>query len=182
VIAGTPLDAWDAVASPPHLVVLAAEHELGPVLVAAWSTAAARQQDQVWARMLLEESGDPTLVSVVTAEDGHRLAARLATAESVLTPLALAAFEAMTPPWDDELRRAAAQAVVALFFERRAGRHQAPSLRRLARALDPGLLPEVADELAVMGLPPPIDGVRDDLVTLMRFRAEMLEEIVESAT
>jgi hypothetical protein len=182
VIAGTPLDAWDAVAPGPHLVVLAAEHELGPVLVAAWSSAAVRQEDRGWARLLLDESGEPSLVSVVPPEDLRRLAGRSATAEAVLTPLALAAFEAVPTPWDAELRRVVGEAVVALFFERRVGRHQVPSLRRLVRALDPGVLADVADALAVMGLPPPIDGLRDDLVMLMRFRAEMLEEIVVSAS
>ncbi len=182
VIAGTPLDAWDAIAAGPHLVVLAAEHELGPVLAAAWSTAAVRQRDRGWARLLLEASGEPSLVAVVSPQDQRRLAARMAVPESVLTPLALSVFEAVTPPWDDELRRTVEEAVAMLLFERRVGRHHDPSLRRLVRALDPGLLTEVADGLELMGLPPPIDGVRDDLVVLMRFRAKMLEEIVESAS
>ena len=159
-------------------MTLAAEHELGPVLVSAWSAAACRQRDQGWARLLLSESGDPSLIPIVEPEDVRRVALRVASADSVLTPLALAALEATPVPWPGELRRAVGEAVVGLFSERRAGRHQGPSLRRLARALDPDLLHALADELTVLGLPPPIDGVRDDLVELMRFRAGMLEELM----
>ena len=43
------------------------------------------------------------------------------------------------------------EAVVALFAQRRVGRHQAPSLRRLARALDPAVLREVAESVGVLG-------------------------------
>ena len=72
-----------------------------------------------------------------------------------------------------------AEAVAALFAQRRVGRHQAPSLRRLARALDPAVLREVAESVGVLALPPPLDGVRDDLVDLLCFRAALREELAE---
>jgi hypothetical protein len=72
-----------------------------------------------------------------------------------------------------------AASVVALFVEQRAGRHNAPLLRRLVRAIDPGLLDPLAEALAGLGLSPPLDGVRDDTVDLMRFRAGMLDELRE---
>ena len=53
-----------------------------------------------------------------------------------------------------------------------------PSLRRLARALDPAMLVAVSDALAPIGLPAPVDGLRDELVDLLRFRGAMLEELV----
>ena len=71
------------------------------------------------------------------------------------------------------------EAVVALFAQRRVGRHQAPSLRRLARAVDPAVLREVAESVGVLAVPPPLDGVRDDLVDLLCFRAALREELAE---
>jgi len=71
------------------------------------------------------------------------------------------------------------EAVGALFAQRRVGRHQAPSLRRLARALDPAMLREVAESVGTMALAPPLDGVRDDLVDLLCFRAALREELAE---
>ena len=70
-----------------------------------------------------------------------------------------------------------AEAVDALFLERRLGRHHVPSLRRLARALDPPVLLPLAGALSVLDLPPPLDGLRDDLAARLRFRAAMLEEL-----
>jgi hypothetical protein len=70
-----------------------------------------------------------------------------------------------------------AEAVVALVLERRVGRHHGPSLRRLARALDPPVLVPLAGALSGLDLPPPIDGLRDDLADRLRFRAAMLEEL-----
>ena len=99
--------------------------------------------------------------------------------EQVLTPVALAAFEALPAPWPARCGCAVAEAVVALFAQRRVGRHQAPSLRRLARALDPAVLREVAESVGVLALPPPLDGVRDDLVDLLCFRAALREELAE---
>jgi len=179
VVAGTPLGWWEAQAPVEHLVVLAAEHELGPVLLAGWSTAAIRQRDARWARLLVGEAPEPGLVAVLEPGDLVQLAADVGSVEQVLTPVALAAFEALPAPWPAHVRVAVTDAVAALFAQRRVGRHQAPSLRRLARALDPAVLREVAESVGVLALPPPLDGVRDDLVDLLCFRAALREELAE---
>jgi len=179
VVAATPLGWWEEQVPLPHLVVLAAEHELGPVLLAGWSRAAVRQRDPRWARILVGEVDEPDLVAVLEPADLVQLAVDAATVERVLTPVALAAFDALPPPWPAEVRLVVTDAVGALFAQRQVGRHQAPSLRRLARALDPALLRQVAESVGVLGLPPPLDGVRDDLVDLLCFRAELHEELAE---
>jgi hypothetical protein len=179
VVAGTPLGWWEAQAPVEHLVVLAAEHELGPVLLAGWSTAAIRQRDARWARLLVGEAPEPGLVAVLEPVDLVQLAADVGSVEQVLTPVALAAFEALPAPWPAHVRVAVTDAVAALFAQRRVGRHQAPSLRRLARALDPAVLRGVAESVGVLALPPPLDGVRDDLVDLLCFRAALREELAE---
>jgi Family of unknown function (DUF5691) len=179
VVAGTPLGWWEAHAPVAHLVVLAAEHELGPVLLSGWSTAAVRQRDARWARLLVGEAPEPGLVAVLEPADLVYLAADVGTVEQVLTPVALAAFEALPAPWPAEVRVGVTEAVAALFAQRRVGRHQAPSLRRLVRALDPVVLREVAESVGVLALPPPLDGVRDDLVDLLCFRAGLREELAE---
>ena len=76
--------------------------------------------------------------------------------------------------------RAVVEAVATLFLERRLGRHHLPSLRRLARALDPPVLLPLAGVLSGLDLPPPLDGLRDDLAARLRFRAAMLEELAPS--
>jgi hypothetical protein len=48
----------------------------------------------------------------------------------------------------------------------------------LVRALDPSVLVPLANALARIDLTPPVDGVRDDVAELARFRAAMLEELV----
>jgi Family of unknown function (DUF5691) len=179
VVAGTPLGWWEAQAPPAHLIVLAAEHELGSVLLAGWSTAAVRQRDPRWARVLIGEAPEPGLVAVLEAADLVHLAVDVGTPEQVLTPVALAAFEALPVPWPAEVRLGVSEALGALFGERRVGRHHAPSLRRLARALDPAVLREMAESLGVLALPPPLDGVRDDLIDLLCFRAALREELAE---
>ncbi|HET9559324.1 MAG TPA: DUF5691 domain-containing protein [Actinomycetota bacterium] len=178
VVAGTPLAVWEDMSDVAHLLVLASEHELGPVLIAGWTEAAARQRDGRWGRLLAEETADPVLVPVLAADDVRRLALRSAVAGEVLAPMALAAFEAMPAPWSPELRSKVGEAVATLFLERRVGRHRVPSLRRLARALDPAMLVAVSDTLTPIGLPAPVDGLRDELVDLLRFRGAMLEELV----
>jgi hypothetical protein len=75
------------------------------------------------------------------------------------------------------MRRRVAGALVSLFVDHRAGRHQAPLLSRVLRVADPGVLLPLAAALGRLDLAPPIDGVRDDLVVLARFRAEMLDEL-----
>src|SRR5262249_10094445 len=55
VVAATPLAAWSALATPDHLLLLAREHELGSVLVEAWTRAAAAQRESTWAHLLLDE-------------------------------------------------------------------------------------------------------------------------------
>ena len=47
-------------------------------------------------------------------------------------------------------------------------------------APDPvAVLREVAESVGVLALPPPLDGVRDDLVDLLCFRAALREELAE---
>jgi hypothetical protein len=41
------------------------------------------------------------------------------------------------------------------------------------------VLREVAESVGVLALPPPLDGVRDDLVDLLCFRAALREELAE---
>jgi hypothetical protein len=41
------------------------------------------------------------------------------------------------------------------------------------------MLREVAESVGTMALPPPLDGVRDDLVDLLCFRAALREELAE---
>ena len=183
VVAGTPLSWWERLAPAPHLVVLAAEHELGPVLLAGWATAAVRQRRADWAGLLLDETGDPALAAVLGPEDVERLALRLALrpgADGVLTALGLATLEALRRPWPEPLGPRVVEAVATLFLERRVGRHHLPSLRRLARALDPPVLLPLAGVLSGLDLPPPLDGLRDDLAARLRFRATMLEELAPS--
>ena len=177
VVAGTPLSWWEALAPAANLVVLAAEHELGPALLAGWTAAAIRQRRADWARLLVDETEDPALVAVLGHEDVERLALRLATADGVLTALGLATLEALRRPWPEALGPRVGEAVDALFLERRLGRHHVPSLRRLARALDPPVLLPLAGALSLLDLPPPLDGLRDDLAARLRFRAAMLEEL-----
>jgi hypothetical protein len=177
VVAAAPLATWDALGPPGHLIALAGEHELGAELLAGWVTATERQRDATWARLLVDESGDPGLVPVLPAADLAPLAARVVTAEQVLTPLSLAVLPALPVPWPAEVRRAAMVAVVGLFAQRRTGRHQAPLLRRLGGVLDPTVLTPLAEELQAIGLTPPLDGVRDDLVDLLTFRAGLLDEL-----
>jgi hypothetical protein len=181
VVAGSPLGWWEAQAPLAHLLVLAAEHELGPVLLAGWSTAAVHQRDPRWARLLIGAAAepDPGLVAVLEPADLERLAVEVGTPREVLTPVALAAFEALPEPWSAAVRSGVIDAVGAIFAERRVGRHHAPSLRRLARTLDPAVLREVAGSLGLLALPPPLDGVRDDLVDLLCFRAALREELAE---
>ncbi len=177
VVAGTPLSWWETLASPSHLVVLATEHELGPALLTGWTAAASRQGRADWAHLLVVETEEPSLVDVLDREEVGRLALRLATADGMLTPLGLATLEALPRPWPAALGPRVAEAVDALFLERRLGRHHVPSLRRLARALDPPVLLPLAGALSVLDLPPPLDGLRDDLAARLRFRAAMLEEL-----
>jgi Family of unknown function (DUF5691) len=179
VVAGTPLGWWEEQAPIPHLVVLAAEHELGPVLMAAWSAAAVRQRDPRWARVLVGEVEAADLVALLEPADVVQLAVDTGTVEQVLTPVALAAFETLPAPWPTKVRVGVTDAVGALFAQRQVGRHQVPSLRRLARALDPSLLREVAESIGVLALPPPLDGVCDDLADLLCFRADLHEELAE---
>jgi hypothetical protein len=181
VVAATPLGWWEEQVPLPHPIVLAAEHELGPVLLDGWSTAAVRQRDARWARLLVGETAEPALVGVLEPADLATLAVEVASAEHVLTPVALAAFEALPGPWPVVLRAAVIDAVGALFAERRVGRHHAPSLRRLARAIDPAALRELAEAVGLLALPPPVDGVRDDLAELLCFRAGLREELLEVA-
>ena len=177
VIAGTPLSWWEGLGPTPHLVVLASEHELGSVLLAGWAAATIRQRRAEWARLLVDETAEPGMVAVLDREDLEQLARRLATADGVLTALGLATWEALGRPWPASLGPQVAEAVVALVLERRVGRHHGPSLRRLARALDPPVLVPLAGALSGLDLPPPIDGLRDDLAERLRFRAAMLEEL-----
>ena len=131
--------------------MLAAEHELGPALLAGWTAAAIRQRRADWARLLVDETEDPALVAVLGQEDVERLALRLATADGVLTALGLATLEALRRPWPEALGPRVGEAVDALFLERRLGRHHVPSLRRLARALDPPVLLPLAGALSAAG-------------------------------
>ena len=41
------------------------------------------------------------------------------------------------------------------------------------------MLREVAESVGVLALPPPLDGVRDDLADLLCFRADLHEELAE---
>jgi hypothetical protein len=177
VVGGTPLSWWEGLGPAPHLVVLASEHELGPVLLAGWAAAAIRQRRADWARLLLDEIAEPALVAVLDREHLEPLARRAATADGVLTALGLAIWEALERPWPESIGPRVAEAVLAIFLDRRVGRHHGPSLRRLARALDPAVLVPLADALGGLDLPPPIDGLRDDLAERLRFRAAMLEEL-----
>jgi hypothetical protein len=180
VVAGTPLSWWDGLGPAPHLVVLASEHELGPVLLAGWAAAAVRQRRPDWARLLVEETAEPALVPVLDREALEQLARRAATADRVLSALGLATWEALARPWPEPLGSQVAEAVIALFLERRVGRHHGPQLRRLARALDPPVLVPLAGALSGLDLPPPVDGLRDDLAERLRFRAAMLEELTSA--
>jgi hypothetical protein len=177
VVAGTPLSWWEGLGPASHLVVLASEHELGPVLLTGWAAAAVRQRRADWASLLVDEMAEPALVAVLDREQLARLARRAATADGVLTALGLAIWEALERPWPESIRQRVAEAIVAIFLERRVGRHHGPSLRRLARALDPSVLVPLSGALAGLDLPPPIDGLRDDLAERLRFRAAMLEEL-----
>jgi hypothetical protein len=177
VVAATPLAAWTALAAPVTLVAMASAHELGPVLVAAWADAAAAQRDARWARLLLEEAEIPALAAALDDEDLSAAAARVAFPEQLLTPFGLAVLAAAPRPWPEELAHAVTAAVVGAFIERRVGRHSAPVLRRLGRLLPAELLEPIAEELSVLGLPPPLDGVRDELCDLLVFRAAMVREL-----
>jgi hypothetical protein len=147
------------------------------VLVSGWSVAAVGQRDGRWARLLVDETGAPGLVSVLAEDDLARVVTASVTVERVLTPLALAALEALPHPWPVAVRADIIDAVVSLFVERRVGRHQTPSLQRLARTLEPALLREMADAIAALSVPPPTDGLRDDLVGLLCFRAGLRDEL-----
>ena len=94
---------------------------------------------------------------------------RRTTPEELLTPLTIAALGAHSTPWPADVRRRASGALIALFVDRRAGRHQGPLLSRLVRTLDPGVLRPLARALDRVDLPPPLDGVRDDVIELARF-------------
>jgi hypothetical protein len=177
VVAGTPLSWWEGLGPASHLVVLASEHELGPVLLTGWAAAAVRQRRADWASLLVDEMAEPALVAVLDREQLERLARRAATADGVLTALGLAIWEALERPWPESIGQGVAEAIVAIFLERRVGRHHGPSLRRLARALDPPVLVLLSGALAGLDLPLPIDGLRDDLAETLRFRAAMLEEL-----
>jgi hypothetical protein len=177
VLAGTPLATWSAVGRPVDLVVLASEHELRDVVLSGWAEAADRQRDREWARLLVGEIDTPGLVSALTADDLTAVAIRRATADELLTPMTLAALGVLPPPWPAEVRRRVGMALMTLFVDRRAGRHQAPLLNRLVRVLDPAMLQPVAGALNRIDLAPPVDGVRDDVAELARFRGEMLEEL-----
>jgi hypothetical protein len=181
VLAGAPLSTWSELGRPVDLVVLASEHELREVVLGAWAEAAARQHDSSWARLLVEEIDAPELVGALTADDVGAVALRRATADELLTPLTLAALAALPPRWPAEIRRRVGGALMTLFVDRRAGRHQAPLLSRLVRVLDPGVLRPLAGALSHVELAPPVDGVRDDVVEVARFRVEMLEELAAEA-
>jgi hypothetical protein len=178
VVAATPLPAWSALAPAEHLLLLAGEHELGSLLIDAWSRAAAAQRDAAWAKLLLDQARNPALVAALAPDDVLAAATRHAGPGEVLDPLSITLLETVAVPWPSELRQQVAASVVALFGERRAGRHNAPLLRRLVRAMDLALLSPLAEALAGLGLSPPIDGVRDDTVDVMRFRAAMLAELL----
>ena len=75
VVAGTPLGWWEAQAPLPHLAVLAAEHELGPVLLSGWSTAADPSAGRPLGRVLVGEAPEPGLVAVLEPADLVQLAA-----------------------------------------------------------------------------------------------------------
>ncbi len=177
VVAATPLRAWNPLATPADLVALAAEHELGPLLVGAWAEAAAAQHDVNWARLLIDETDAPSLVAALDHLDVLAAASRHATPDGLLSPVCLALLEAVPVPWPDQLRPRTASSLVTLFLQRRAGRHSAPLLRRLIRSVDPATLGPIAEALAELSLPPPVDGVRDDVVDLVRFRAAMVDEL-----
>jgi len=177
VFAATPLAAWTALADPPTLVAMASAHELGPVLIAAWAEAAASQRDARWARLLLEEAEIPALAAALDEEALSAAAARVARPEQLLTPFGLAVLGAAPRPWPQELAHAVTAAVVGAFIERRVGRHSAPLLRRMGRLLPPEQLEPIAEELSMLGLPPPLDGVRDELCDLLVFRAAMVREL-----
>ena len=133
VVAGTPLGWWEAQAPIAHLIVLAAEHELGPVLLSGWGTAAIRQRYPPAGPVSgFGEAPEPGLVAVLEPVDLVRLAADVGAVDQVLAPVALAAFEALPSPWPAQVRVGVIEAVTGLFAQRRVGRHQAPSLRRLA--------------------------------------------------
>jgi Family of unknown function (DUF5691) len=177
VLSSAPLATWAQLAPPADLVVLASEHELGPNLCAAWAVATARQRDAVWARLLVEEIADPELVSALDAADLVAQAIRHATPDALLTPFTLALLETLPRPWPPNLVRPPSTALIALFVDRRVGRHHARQLARLVRALDPSVLVPLANALAQIELAPPLDGVRDDVAELARFRAAMLAEL-----
>jgi hypothetical protein len=177
VVSSTPLSAWKVLASPPDLLARAAEHELGSVLRSAWTEAAAAQHDARWARLLLDETRAPSLVPALDAVELLAAASREATPDELLAPLSLALLEAVPVPWSGELTDRVVRSAAALFAQHRAGRHSAPLLRRLVRTLDPQALTPVARALDELALPPPLDGVRDDAVDLVRFRAAMIEEL-----
>jgi hypothetical protein len=177
ILAAAPLATWRDLGQPVDLVVLASEHELRGVVLGAWAEAAARQHDRAWARLLVEEVEAPELVTALTADDVAAVALRRANPDQLLTPLTLSALAALAPPWPREVRQSAGGALMTLFVDRRAGRHQAPLLARLVRVLDPGVLRPLAGALSRVDLAPPLDGVRDDVAELARFRAEMLEEL-----
>ncbi len=177
VVVATPLAAWDGLAAPDELIVLAAEHELGSVLLGAWAGAAAAQRDAAWARLLIDETEVPALVTALDLDDLVAVAIRRAGPDTLLTPVTLAALEALPRPWPESVGQVVVSGLLALFVDRRAGRHTAPLLRRLACSLDPAALAPAAAALAELGLSPPVDGVRDDLVDLLGFRAAMLDEL-----
>jgi hypothetical protein len=177
VVASAPLGTWAQLAPPADLVVLAAEHELGPNLLAAWAVAAARQRDAGWAQLLVDEIADPGLAGALAPADLTTATVRQATPDNLLAPLTLALLEALPPPWRSNIRKQVSTALISLFIDRRVGRHHAALLARLVRALDPPVLVPLANALGRIDLAPPLDGMRDDVAELARFRAAMLEEL-----
>ncbi|MFN3649109.1 MAG: DUF5691 domain-containing protein [Armatimonadota bacterium] len=190
IVAATPLEAWERhLRLPPdELIRLAAGSDWVTALLDGWAEAAARQRDRRWAETLLTARRTPDgtteeLLRVLEAPVRERIAARYLrdASDELAGRAALAALDECPGPWGAELTRE----LLRLLRERVSRGRRGGSdydLRRRMPGFGARMPVELLEEVEA-GWPenaqdwPMWSGHVDELLALLRFRRDMLQEM-----